>query len=90
LTKKINMERYEIRLTRDKRSTNLQTILRRHSIKQNLLAQEADMENWQVSEMCTGRANDMLLSTAKRLCNALNDLIINENIEYTIHDIFGD
>jgi DNA-binding Xre family transcriptional regulator len=84
------MERYEIRVTRDKRRTNLQVILRRHSIRQNALAEEADMENWQVSEMCTGRANDMLLSTSKRLCNALNDLILEDNIQYTIHDIFGD
>lgn len=70
--------------------THLKAILNRHSIKQKDLANEADMENWQVSEMCTGRANDMLLSTAKRLCNALNDLIIEENVQYTIHDILGD
>jgi len=82
--------RYIIRGTRDKRRTFLRDILKIHGIKQCDLADSSDLEKWQISEMCTGRCNDMLLSTAKRLCNGLNELTEKDNIQYTIHDILGD
>jgi DNA-binding Xre family transcriptional regulator len=84
------MIQYEIRVTRDRRATNLQAILKNHAIKQRKLAEAADMENWQISEMCTGRCNDMYMSTAKRLCNALNELVKGSGTQYTLHDVFGD
>ena len=82
--------RYLIRVTRDKRKTSLKEILRRHKINQCELADASDTEYWQISEMCTGKYNDMLLSTSKRICNALNDIINDEHIYYSIHDVFGD
>jgi DNA-binding Xre family transcriptional regulator len=82
--------RYIIRGTKDKRRTHLRDILRQHSLKQYQLAEASQLELWQISEMCTGKRNDMLLTTAKRLCNGLNDLVEKDNIHYTIHDIFGD
>ena len=84
------MNRYEIRVNSEKRETNLLAILKRHNIKQYELAQEADMERWQISKLCTGRHNDMLISTSKRICNALNDIIDDDTIFYNLHDVFGD
>lgn len=84
------MSTYQIRVDKEKRNTNIKTILQRHNIKQYVLAQEADMEDWQISKLCTGQHTDMLLSTSKRVCNAINDIIDDPNITYTLHDVFGD
>ena len=82
--------RYIIRGTRDKRRTHLRDILNMHKLKQYELANASELETWQISEMCTGKRNDMLITTAKRLCNGLNDLVEKDNVQYTIHYIFGD
>lgn len=74
----------------NKWKTNLQEVLKRHGIKQYELAQESDMDTWLISEVCTGKKKDIMLSTAMRICDALNDLLIKEEIEYNLHDIFGE
>lgn len=84
------MERYQERIVNRKRRTNLQVILRKEGIKQNQLAQEADMEVYMISQICTGRKNDMLLSSAMRICNALNDILGEDKMKYNLHDIFSE
>ena len=84
------MDRYIERVVHRKRRTNLQVILRKHGINQNELAQEADMENWVISKLCTGQKGDIMLSTAMRICNALNNILGVEEMKYNLHDIFGE
>jgi DNA-binding Xre family transcriptional regulator len=50
-------------------------------MKQKHLAELADLELYQVSNIVTGMQKDMLLSTAKKICNALN---------ITLDEAFGD
>lgn len=82
------MDRYEEKLIDGKRNTNLKGILRKHNLKQYELAQEADMDTWLISEVCTGNKTDMMLSTAMRICNALNNLLETDEMKYNLHDIF--
>jgi len=50
----------------------LRVILRQNKITQTQLAQMADLEIYQVSNIVSGKHKDMLMSTAKKICNALN------------------
>lgn len=84
------MERYIERIVGRKRRTNLKVVLRRHGIKQYELAQAADMDTWLISAVCTGRKIDMKLSTAMRICNALNDILESDKMMYNLHDLFGE
>ena len=64
-----------------RRTTLLRNILRERKITQTKLAEMAEMEIGQVSNLCTGLQSDCLLSTAKKICNVL---------EVKLDDIFGD
>lgn len=84
------MEGYKERMVSRKRRTNLRVILKKHNIKQQYLAQESDMENCQISGLCTGKKDDIMLSSAKRICNAINNILGEEEMKYNLHDVFGD
>lgn len=84
------IDRYKERVVGRKRRTNLQTILYKHKIKQYELAQEAEIDNSDISKVCLGKTTDIMLSTAMRICNALNNLLNSDKMTYTIHDIFND
>lgn len=73
--------KYKIRKIRKKRRTNLKIILRQKKITQTKLAELADLEIYQVSNIVTGKQKDFLMSTAKKICNALN---------VTLDEAFGD
>jgi transcriptional regulator with XRE-family HTH domain len=75
------MEIYKIRKIRVKRRTKLRLYLREHKITQTKLAELADMEIYQISNIASGKQKDILLSTAKRICNALGT---------TLDEVFGD
>jgi transcriptional regulator with XRE-family HTH domain len=74
-------QKYLVRKIRKKRRTNLMLILRGKKITQKKLAEMADMEVYQISKIATGMQKDLLMSTAKRICNALN---------VTLDEAFGD
>lgn len=74
-------QKYLVRKIRKKRRTNLMLILRDKKITQKKLAEMADMEVYQISKIATGMQKDLLMSTAKRICNALN---------VTLDEAFGD
>jgi DNA-binding Xre family transcriptional regulator len=59
----------------------LKSILIERKITQTKLAEMANLEIGQVSNLCSGLQSDCLMSTAKRICNAL---------EVRLEDIFGD
>ena len=73
--------KYKIRKIRKKRRTNLKIILRQKKITQTKLAELSDLEIYQVSNIVTGKQKDLLMSTAKKICNALN---------VTLDEAFGD
>src|SRR3954467_7518056 len=62
---------YLLRTTREKRLTKLKSVLVSRKIKPMELAKLADLENSQVSIIVSGLQTDMLLSTAKKICNAI-------------------
>lgn len=64
--------KYKIRKIRKKRRTNLRVIIKQKRITQTQLAQLSDLEIYQVSNIVSGKQKDMLMSTAKKICNALN------------------
>ena len=74
----------------NKRKTNLQAILRKHGIKQCELAQETEIDGGMISRICNGRKSGITLNTAMRICNAINDFLEVEKMQYTLHDIFYD
>jgi len=84
------MERYKERIVHRKRKTNLHYILRKNGIKQCELAQEADVDNWIVSKLCTGQKAEIEMGTAKRICNALNNILGVDEMRYTLHDLFNE
>lgn len=74
-------EKYKIRKIRKKRRTNLRVFLREHKITQTELAQMAGLQIYQVSNIVSGKQKDILMSTAKKICNALS---------LTLDEAFGD
>lgn len=89
----MRVERYFERIVNKKRRTNLQVILRRHSIKQCELAQETEIDAAMISRICSGKKSDIMLSTAMRICNAINDFTEEEGektMKYNLHDVFFD
>ncbi len=77
-----NKPKYKIRKIKKKRSrTNLRVILRERKITQTELAEMAGLEVYQISNIVTGKQKDLLMSTAKKICNALN---------ITLDEGFGD
>ena len=86
-------KRYFERIVNKSRRTNLQVILRKHKIKQYELAQETEMDAAMISRICSGKKSDILLSTAMRICNALNDFVEERDekeMKYNLHDVFFD
>jgi putative transcriptional regulator len=77
MTKK---NRYTINAYGNER-VKLKTILKQRNITQTELAKMTDLEIYQVSKICSGKLNDMLLSTALKICNAL---------DVSFERIFGD
>jgi transcriptional regulator with XRE-family HTH domain len=73
--------KYKIRKRKIKRITNLKIILKKKKISQTELAKLSDLEIYQVSNIVSGKQKDILLSTAKRICNALN---------ISLNDAFGE
>jgi transcriptional regulator with XRE-family HTH domain len=75
-------KRYKIRKIKGRiRRTNLRIILREKGITISELAKITDLEISQVSNICSGKQKDMKLSTAKKICNALN---------ISLEEAFGD
>lgn len=64
--------KYKVRLLPEHRVTKLKKLLRARHLSQIQLAQLTGMPKCQISKLCTGEQVDILLSTALRICNALN------------------
>lgn len=62
---------YKIRLEPEKRVTNFKKIMKQKGLSQKQVSILANMEEYQISKIANGEQNDMLLSTAKRICNSL-------------------
>jgi DNA-binding Xre family transcriptional regulator len=56
-------------------------ILLDKKMSQKELAKLSDVEEYKISLLCNGKANDLLLSTAKRICDVL---------QVNLDDAFGD
>ncbi len=69
--------RYKIRKLGQKRRTEIRCILRMRKITITKLAEMSGLLPHQVSDICSGKQKDMLLSTAKKICNAL-DISLDE------------
>jgi len=57
---------------RKPRRTKLKQMIQKRGMKQYQLAKLADMQIYQVSQLASGKQTDLMLSTAGRICNALN------------------
>lgn len=64
--------KYKVRLLPERRVTKLKKLLTEKGISQIQLARKTGMPKCQISKLCTGEQVDILLSTALRICNALN------------------
>jgi DNA-binding Xre family transcriptional regulator len=56
-------------------------ILLDKKMSQKELAKLSDVEEYKISLLCSGKSNDSLLSTAKRICDVL---------QVNLDDAFGD
>ena len=61
--------------------SNLKILLNERRMEQKHLAKLADLEKYQVSNYVNGKYDDMLLSTAVKICYALN---------CSLNEAFGD
>jgi DNA-binding Xre family transcriptional regulator len=61
--------------------TRLKMILLDKKMSQKELAKLSDVEEYKISLLCSGKSNDSLLSTAKRICDVL---------QVNLDDAFGD
>ena len=61
--------------------TRLKMILLDKKMSQKELAKLSDVEEYKISLLCSGKSNDLLLSTAKRICDVL---------QVNLDDAFGD
>lgn len=61
--------------------TKLKMILSQRNIKQKELAQGAEVEDYQISQICSGKKTNIMLSTAKRIVRFIG---------CTLDDAFGD
>ena len=62
-------------------TTKLRQILKARSMTQKELSEKAGIECYQVSLICSNHNKDILLSTAKKICNAL---------DCSLDEVFGD
>lgn len=77
----IETERYKIRKIRLKRRTNLLVLMRERKVSKTLLALLTGLEITQVQNISTGMQKDLLMSTAMKICNAL---------DVSLDEAFGD
>lgn len=77
----IETERYKVRKIKKKRRTDLLVLMRDRKISQTLLALLSDLETHQIQNIVTGQQKDLLMSTAKKICNAL---------DVSLDEAFGD
>ncbi|HWY13072.1 MAG TPA: helix-turn-helix transcriptional regulator [Bacteroidia bacterium] len=61
--------------------TKLKKILLEKRMMQKDLAKLANVEVYQISQIASGKKTNIMLDTAKRICNALNK---------TLDEVFGD
>ena len=61
--------------------TKLEFILMSRGIMQKDLAVMANVEKYQISQICSGQKTNIMLDTAKKICRALN---------VTLDEAFGD
>jgi len=61
--------------------TKLEFIIMKRGIMQKDLAVMADVEKYQISQICSGQKKNIMLDTAKKICKALN---------VTLDEAFGD
>jgi DNA-binding Xre family transcriptional regulator len=54
------------------KTTNLKLILETKRMSQKKLAELSDLETYQISNIVNGKAPNIYLTTAKKICNALN------------------
>ena len=61
--------------------TRLKLILLEKKMSQKELAKLSDVKEYKISLLCSGKSNDLLLSTARRICDVL---------QVSLEDVFGD
>ena len=61
--------------------TRLKIILYEKRMSQKQLAKLSDVKEYKISLLCSGKSNDLFLSTAKRICEVL---------QVSLDDAFGD
>ena len=64
-----------------KRVPRLKVILTERGLSQRQFADMVNMEVYQISNLCSGRKNNILLTNAKKIASAL---------QLTLDDVFGD
>jgi len=61
--------------------TRLKQVLNDKKMSQKSLAEKTDIGEYKISLLCSGKASNIHLATAKRICDALN---------CTLDEAFGD
>jgi len=51
--------------------TNLEKIMKQRGMLQKELAEKANIELYQISQLCSGKKTNIMLDTAKRICKVL-------------------
>ena len=72
---------YKIRTTPEKRKTRLKQLILESGMTQKEICDKAGIRQWQLSNLSTGKNNDCMLNTAKKICNIL---------DINLHQAFGD
>ena len=62
-------------------TTRLKKVLRDKNMTQKELSEKSDVAQYKISMLCSGKATDILFSTAIRICEVLN---------CTLDQAFGD
>jgi len=79
---------YKIRTTKKGHNTNLRRILRELKLKQAEFAELAELQPYLISQLCTGKRPHMRISTAKKVCNALNTYVQQGQL-HTIQEVLN-
>ena len=61
--------------------TRLKNVLRNKNLTQKQLAEKSDIGEYKISLLCSGKARNIHLTTAKKICDVLN---------CTLDEAFGD
>jgi len=65
----------------DKVTTRLKQMLKVKNLTQKQLSQKADIGEYKISLLCSGKSRNIHLTTAKKICDVLN---------CTLDEAFGD